>query len=73
MRTNGSTGSLDHAAELPPIFRYPNCIADLNLETKYWSGWGLPLFCGWNDSSVAPLTVGNDRQTQLSIASQTSC
>ena len=73
MRTNGSMGSRDHAAELSLIFRHPNCIADLNSETRCWSDRGLPLFRGSNDSSVAPLTAGNDHQIQLSIASQTSC
>jgi hypothetical protein len=32
MRTNGTKGSLGHAAELLPVFGCPDCIADLNLE-----------------------------------------
>ena len=34
MQTNGSKGSLSHAAELLPILRCPDCIAELNLENE---------------------------------------
>ena len=72
MQTNGSKVLLGHAAELFPIFHCTDCIADLNLETKYCRDCRLLLFGSWKETSVGPLTLGNNRnrKTHLSIASR---
>lgn len=70
MRTN-ATNSIGQAVQLLPVFRCPDCIADLNLDARDCRDLGLLLFCSWSDTSVAPLTLApkeRNRRTRLSIA-----
>lgn len=57
--------------QLLPVFRCPDCIADLNLHARDCRDLGLLLFCSWRDTSVAPLAIAKkkpNRSARLSIA-----
>jgi hypothetical protein len=56
MRTN-ATNSIGHAMQLLLVFRCPDCIADLNLDARDCRDLGLPLFCTWSDTRLAPLIL----------------